>query len=69
MYSKNRKYIEDLKKKIETMQARYEPKWWSEWLASNRPVSENTVNESGVKNDAAGETSSPPPPKNSDKVD
>lgn len=45
--------------------ARCQPKWWTEWLALNRPESGG-----GVKNNAAaGETTSPPPPKNLDKVD
>lgn len=36
-------------KRLETLRAEVEPKWWSEWLALNQPESENTVNKGGVE--------------------
>jgi len=69
---KEKKFRETQLEELEAIRAQSEPKWWSEWLALNRPESANTA-ESGVENSnaaaAAGETPSPPPPKNLDKVD
>ena len=69
--SKERKIMEEWMTSLEAERARSVPKWWSEWLALNRPQqSENT--EGGDENAAApapvpDETRSPP--KDSDKVD
>lgn len=56
--------IENKIKKFEAERAQIAPKWWSEWLALNRPESENT--ESGDENAAADSDGTRPPPKDSD---
>lgn len=56
--------MEEAVKRAEAEREAHVPKWWSEWLALNRPESENT--KSGVEKideNAAG------PQKKSDKVD
>ena len=53
-------------KNLEAERAQIAPKWWSEWLALNRPESENT--ESGDGNAAADSDGTRPPPKESDNL-
>ena len=62
-FSHSKKLVEDHIKDFEAERAQFAPKWWSEWLALNRPELKNT-DQNGDKN-----TAGTPQPKDSDKVD
>ena len=64
-FSKERKSVEEKIKRFEARRAQIAPEWWSEWLALNRPESENT--KSGDRDENPGDGTRPSP-KDSDSL-